>query len=80
MNELCCTRKFNEPYVQCDCPVHDFVAELIGVRSTRENGYDPDKKTWPEYPARPRKPKEAQRAVRQLGLSRMNKNHWTVTM
>ena len=38
-----CQKSNRVPYVQCDCPVHDFVAELLGIRSTRKEGYDPHK-------------------------------------
>jgi hypothetical protein len=37
--EKCISRKPGEPYVQCDCYAHDFVAELLNVDSTRANGY-----------------------------------------
>jgi hypothetical protein len=32
-------RSNNIPYVQCDCPVHDRVAELLDIDSTRVDGY-----------------------------------------
>ena len=29
----------NVPYVQCDCPVHDHVAQLLNIPSTRKDGW-----------------------------------------
>lgn len=38
---ICKTRKPGEPYVQCDCYIHDMVAKLLNIRSTRKDGYTP---------------------------------------
>lgn len=37
--EICRSLRPGAPYVECDCYVHDFVAELLDIDSVRVNGY-----------------------------------------
>lgn len=72
LHESECRKLIRDPFVQCDCYIHDRVAELLNIPSTRANGWKPqankalqrevDHLLPSAHPPRPRKPKTTSNA------------------